>query len=132
MDLSLADPRATGVERSSGYLALAPVFTSVGGLTYRKTKGFNGSLRYRFMGNRPANETNSVVAKGYFIADAALNYTAPKWEAGISIQNLLNSKWKETQFETESRLKNETAPVSEIHFTAGTPFFARLSFTVQL
>jgi outer membrane cobalamin receptor len=132
LDLSLADPRATGVGRSAAYLPLAPLFTSVGGLTYRRTKGFNGSLRYRFMGNRPANETNTVVAKGYFIADAALNYAAPKWEAGISIQNLFNSKWKETQFETESRLKHETVPVSEIHFTAGTPFFARLNFTVQL
>ncbi len=132
MDVSLANPRATGVERSAGYLPLAPGFTSVGGLTYKKTQGWNGSLRYRFMADRPANETKSVLAKGYFIADASVNYSRPKWEAGVSIQNLLNSKWKETQFETASRLRTETTPVSEIHFTAGTPFFARLSFTLYL
>ncbi len=81
---------------------------------------------------RPANEDNSVVAKGYFVADAAINYTKKRWEAGLAIQNLFDTKWKETQFETESRLQNEPAPVSEIHFTPGTPFFARLSFTVFL
>lgn len=64
--------------------------------------------------------------------DAAVNYSRPKWEAGLSVQNLLNSRWKETQFDTESRLQNEAAPVSEIHFTPGTPFFARLSFTCWL
>lgn len=129
-DVSLADPKALGAPKTENRLPLAPTFTSTGGFTYRKDKGFNGSLRYRFMGNRPANEENSVVAKGYFIVDAALNYTQKKYEIGLSVQNAFNSKWKETQFDTESRLRNEAAPVSEIHFTPGTPFFARLSCSV--
>ena len=130
LDISLSDPRALGVPKAESYLPLAPRFTSTGGLTYRKLTGCNGSLRYRFMGDRPANEDNSVVAKGYFIVDAALNYTTPRWETGLAIQNLFNTAWKETQFDTESRLQNEPQPVSEIHFTPGTPFFARLSFTL--
>ena len=130
VDVSLANPRAIGVAKADSYLPLAPRFSSVGGLTYRKQYGLNGSLRYRLMGDRPANEDNSVVAKGYFVTDAAINYTKKKWEAGIAIQNLFDVKWKETQFDTESRLQNEPAPVSEIHFTPGTPFFARASFTV--
>ncbi|HVG16927.1 MAG TPA: TonB-dependent receptor plug domain-containing protein, partial [Chitinophagaceae bacterium] len=130
VDVSLANPRALGVDKSDSYLPLAPRFSSVGGLAYRKQYGLNGSLRYRLMGDRPANEDNSVVAKGYFVTDAAINYTKKKWEAGMAIQNLFNVKWKETQFDTESRLQNESAPVSEIHFTPGTPFFARLSFSV--
>ncbi len=129
-DITLTNPRALEVDKAESYLPLAPRFTSVGGITYRKEKGWNGSLRYRYMANRPANEDNSVIAKGYFVADAAINYTKNKWEAGISVQNLFNTKWKETQFDTESRLQNETTPVSEIHFTPGTPFFARLSFSL--
>ena len=39
-------------------------------------------------------------------------------------------KWKETQFDTESRLKNEPAPVKEIHFTPGVPFFARIKMAI--
>jgi len=127
---TVTNPRALEVDKAESYLPLAPRFTSVGGITYRKEKGWNGSLRYRYMANRPANEDNSVVAKGYFVTDAAINYTKKNWEAGISIQNLFNTKWKETQFDTESRLQNETDPVSEIHFTPGTPFFARLSFSL--
>jgi len=82
------------------------------------------------MADRPANEDYSVIANGYFVTDAAINFTKKKWETGLSIQNLFNVKWKETQFDTESRLQNEPSPVSEIHFTPGTPFFARLSFTL--
>lgn len=132
IDFSLANPRTIGVTKEESYLPLAPRFTSVGGLTYRKQKGWNGSLRYRYMADRPANETNTVVAKGYFVVDAAVNYSVKKWEVGLSIQNLLNTKWKETQFDTESQLQTETTPVSEIHFTPGTPFFARLNFTIFL
>lgn len=130
VDVTLADPRALNVPKAENYLPLAPRFSSVGGFTYRKQWGLNGSLRYRFMADRPANEDNSTIAKGYFVTDAALNYTKKNWEAGLAIQNLFNVKWKETQFDTESRLQNELIPVSEIHFTPGTPFFARASFTV--
>lgn len=130
LDISLTNPRALNTHRSESYLPLAPRFTSVGGITYRKSHGWNGSLRYRYMGDRPANEDNSVVAKGYFVTDAAINYTMKKWEAGLAIQNLFDTRWKETQFDTESRLEDEPGPVSEIHFTPGTPFFARISFSV--
>ncbi len=130
LDLSVADPRAIGVPGTESYLPLSPRFTSVGGLTYRNEYGWNGSLRYRYMADRPANENKTTIAKGYFIVDAAINYSTKKWEAGIAIQNLLNTRWKETQFDTESRLQNEIQPVSEIHFTPGSPFFARISFTV--
>ena len=130
IDISLANPRALNVLKAESYLPLAPRLTSAGGLTYRKQNGWNGSLRYRFMDDRPANKDYSTTAKGYFVTDAAINYSRKKWEAGITIQNLFDVKWKETQFDTESRLQNEAAPVLEIHFTPGSPFFARASFTV--
>ena len=128
-NLSLAKPRSLGVSSDENLIPLAPKLVSTGGITYRKESGFNGSLRYRLMGDRPANEDNSVVAKGYFVWDGTLNYTAKNWELGISVQNIFNVKWKETQFDTESRLYNEISPVSEIHFTPGTPFFGKLSYT---
>lgn len=130
VDLNYTYPKALNVPKAEDNLPLAPKFTSTGGFTYRKVTGWNGSLRYRLMGDRPANEDNSVIAKGYFICDAAINYSRKKWEAGISLQNIFNTKWKETQFDTESRLQAEPGPVSEIHFTPGTPFFARASFTL--
>ena len=128
-DLNYAHGRSVDEPKGENYLPLAPSFTTIGGITVKTKTGLNGSLRYRHISNRPANAENTIIAKGYFITDAFINYAIKKIEIGLSIQNLFNVKWKETQFDTESRLKNELAPVSEIHFTPGTPFFAKLAVT---
>jgi len=83
------------------------------------------------LGDRPGNEDYSLTAVGYFITDAVINYTSPKYEIGLVINNVFNTKWKETQFDTVTRLKGEAHPVDEICFTAGTPFAAKLSFAIK-
>ena len=130
-DVNWAKPRAIGEASGQNFIPLAVKFTSIGGLTLKNENGFNGSIRYRYVANRPANEDNSIVAKGYFVNDLLVNYTKKKITYGVSIQNIFNVKWKETQFATESRLKNEAAPVEEIHFTPGTPFNARASVMIK-
>lgn len=130
VDISSAKPRAIGEAAGMNYLPLAPLFSSTGGLSLQMKNGINGSLRYRYMANRPAKEDNSIVANGYFVSDLQLNYSQKKYNLGLTIQIILNTRWKETRFATEIRLKNEAAPVEEIHFTPGTPFFARLSWTI--
>jgi hypothetical protein len=80
------------------------------------------------MKNRPANEDNSLQAQGYFITDLTANYTKCKYEIGLEIQNLLDTKWREAPFEVESRLRNEPHAIGDISFTAGTPFFQNLKF----
>ena len=130
LDLNYAHGRSVDDPKGQNFIPLAPVWTSTGGITYSKLNGFNGSLRYRFMGDRPANENYSLTAVGYFVTDFVLNYTKKNYEIGLTINNILNTKWNETQFDTVTRLKGEAAPVDEICFTAGTPFAARLSFSV--
>jgi len=129
VDVNYAHGRAVGNPKGENYIPLAPVWTSSAGITYNNKKGFNGSFRYRFVGNRSANENYSLTAKGYFITDAVLNYTQPKYEIGLVVNNVFNTKWKETQFDTETRLKGETQPVDEVCFTPGTPFAFKLGFT---
>ena len=124
-DANYTHARSINEPSGQDYIPLAPDFTSTGGLSFQKWNGFSGGLRYRYLKSRPANEDNSIVAKGYAIADLNLNYTYDKVTFGLSIENILNSKWNETQFATESRLKNESASVEEIHFTPGTPFFIK-------
>jgi hypothetical protein len=131
VDVNYAHGRAVGEPKGANLIPLAPVFTSSAGLTYTSKNGFNGSFRYRFVGDRSANEDYSLTAKGYFITDAVLNYTKPKFEIGLVINNVFDTKWKETQFDTETRLKNEAQPVDEVCFTPGTPFAAKLSFTLK-
>jgi len=128
LDANFTRPRAVGLPEGQNYIPLAPVQTSIAGLSVRRGYGLNGSLRYRYIGDRPANEDNSLIAKGYFITDATVNYTQKTWEIGMSIENLFDTQWKEAQFDTESRLKNEATRVDEIHFTPGTPFSLKLRF----
>ncbi len=130
VDLNYARGRSIENPKGENYIPLAPKWTSTGGLTFTNKNGFNGSLRYRYIGDRPGNEDNSLIAKGYFITDAVLNYTKPKYEIGLVINNVLDTKWKETQFDTETRLKNESQSVDEICFTPGTKFAAKLSFAI--
>lgn len=131
-DISYNAAKARSVEQAKGqdFIPLAPTLTSVGGITYQSAKGWNGSLRYRYMQNRAANEDNSVTAKGYFVADAAINYTKPKYEIGFVVENLFNTKWNEAQFNTTSRLRNELTEVTELHYTPGTPFFAKVKLAL--
>jgi len=118
--------RSIDVPSGEDYIPLAPDFTTTGGLNFHNWKGFSGGFRYRYLKSRPANEDNSIVAKGYFVSDMNLNYDLNNLSFGISIQNLFNTKWNETQFATESRLKDEQHSVEEIHFTPGTPFFLKV------
>ena len=130
-DLTLTRPRATDAETGKDYLPLAPLFTAAGGLSLQPCKGWSGSIRYRWLGDRPANEDYTLTASGYFISDLQANYDLRQVRLGLSINNIFNTLWKETQFATLSRLKNEATPVEEIHFTAGSPFFARFMLTYQ-
>ena len=125
-DANATNPRSRDLPDGQNYIPLAPVFTSIGGLSFKKKNGMNGSVRYRYMGNRPGNEDNSLNAIGYFITDALVNYTQQKYEIGFSIENIFNNHWREAQFETTSRLKNEIDPVTEINYTAGTPIFVKV------
>ncbi|HTL10349.1 MAG TPA: TonB-dependent receptor [Chitinophagaceae bacterium] len=131
LDINYAHGRIIGEAKGNNYIPLAPVWTSSGGITYAARKGLNGSIRYRFVGSRAANEDYSLQASGYFITDAVLNYTKPRYEIGLVVNNVLNTRWKETQFATETRIKGETQPVDEVCFTPGTPFAAKLSFTIK-
>ena len=124
-DANYAFARSIDEPKGKNYIPLAPDFTSTAGIGLNNWNGFSGSFRFRFMNNRPANEDNSIIADGYAIFDLNLNYQYKGLLAGISIENLFDTKWKETQFATESRLNNEPTSVEEIHFTPGTPFFFR-------
>ncbi len=132
IDINYAYARDIQAPKGSNYLPLAVPLSSAGGLNYKFKNGINGGLSYRYMKDRPANADNSLIAKGYFVTDLTAFYTKKKFEFGIEIQNLFNVKWREEQFEVVSRLKNEPAPVDDINYTSGTPFFAKLVFAIFL
>jgi len=130
LNVNLARPRLADSLAGHAYLALAPTFTSTGGLDFKFANGINGGLSYRYMHSRPGNNTNTLTADGYYVTDLKLNYTQKKYEIGLSIENLLNTKWNEFEAEEVSRLRGEAAPIDQMSFTPGTPFFAKLRVAV--
>ena len=86
------------------------------------SSSLHASLRYRWTGDRPANEDNSVVADGYFLLDAALTYTRRSFEFSLSAANLLNKNWNEAQFDGETFIPGDIESISELTFTPGDPF----------
>ncbi len=129
-DLNYTYARSTEEPSGEDYIPLAPEFTSSGGLAVENLSGFSGSISYRYINDRPANEDFSITAEGYVVTDLNLNYRYKNIQFGVIIENLLDTEWNETQFATESRLRNEEFPVEEIHFTPGTPFFLRGKLSV--
>jgi len=130
MNVDVANPRDLDAVKGQNYLPLAPRFTSTGGVYYRFKNGWNGGISYRYMHDRPANEDYTLTALGYFVTDLTANYTKRKYEISLAIENLFNQQWNEAQFEYISRLKHETAPVDEVSYTPGVPFFAKLKLAV--
>ncbi len=134
LDIDASYTLANSVDDPEGenYIPLAVKWCSEGGLQFNNNKKFSAGLRYRFIGDRPANEDYSIVAPGYFILDATAGYQVKNIRFGLNLENILNTEWNEAQFATLSRLKNELNPVEEINFTPGTPFNLRFKVEIKL
>ncbi|WP_338056313.1 TonB-dependent receptor [Tenacibaculum bernardetii] len=126
-DATLTNAKSLGTSSGEDHIPLAPIVTVTGGLSVNNFNNFSGGIDYRYLGDRPANEDNSIVAEGYFVTDANISYKMNDITLGLSVENLFNVAWNETQFATESRLQNEPNSVEEIHFTPGTPFSVKAS-----
>ncbi len=130
-DFNYAHARAIEAPEGQSYIPLAPSFTATGGVSWLLPSGLSGSLRYCYLHDRPANEDHSLVAQGYFVTDANIHYSFRQWSLSLIAENLFNTDWKETQFETTSRLRDEPSSVTEIHFTPGSPFNLRAKVSVS-
>ena len=129
-NVNLAHPRLADSAKNTGYLALAPTFTSTGGLDFKFANGINGGLSYRYLHSRPGNNTGTLTADGYFVTDLKVNYTQKRYEIGLTVENLFNTKWNEFEAEEVSQIRGEVAPVDQMSFTPGTPFFVKLRVAV--
>lgn len=125
-DVNYAFARSIEEEAGNDYIPLAPDLTATAGISFLHDKGFYGSIKSRYIKDRPANEDNSIVAEGYFLTDINAGYQWKRLDLSISIKNVFDTEWNDAQFATESRLKDELLPVEEIHFTPGSPFFIKM------
>jgi outer membrane receptor protein involved in Fe transport len=59
-NINIAHARSMEDAKGENHIPLAPTFTSTGGLNYQH-KSWNVSMRYRYLGNRAANEDYSIM-----------------------------------------------------------------------
>jgi outer membrane receptor protein involved in Fe transport len=119
-DLTLSRGRFLDAPRGEDRIPLAPRVTSSGGLTARNALSSAG-VRYRIVGDRPADETGAVTAQGHALLElfASRRVGALTFSAGV--ENLTNTRWNEAQFATTSRLRGESMGITELHYTPGAP-----------
>jgi outer membrane receptor protein involved in Fe transport len=140
-DLDANFVRATFIENpgNANAVALAPTRIISGGLSALHPRGFLGRVGFFHIGDRPATEDRFLRAEGFTRVDAAAGYRMARFELAVTVQNLLNTSWREAQFANVSRLPNETGPAScgpgtrpvedggafrgceDLHFTPGAP-----------
>jgi hypothetical protein len=105
-------------------VALAPTRTFSAGLgVMRKVGDLTpfGSVRVKSIADRPATTDGSLVAQGYTVVNAEAGLRWRDFELRLDVLNLLDSKWREAQFATTSRLAWEPSAVTGINFTPGWP-----------
>lgn len=116
------------------YVDSAPHTVGNAGLTFSGYRGFNASLGYRHTGNyRLDGEDAGIRASGLDVVDFSMSKRLRRWvDFNLSIDNLTNKRYYETQNFFESRLRPGDAAISRIHGTPGYPIGVTMGFTFHL
>jgi outer membrane receptor protein involved in Fe transport len=113
--------------RNGDAIPLAPELLAYGAVIVRWPEGLTSQLQVTYLGVRPLVEDRSVKSPSWVEFDVTERYQLPvklphgRLEAFFFIKNLLNTQWEQAIFSFESRLRNEAAPVNDIHFVPGNP-----------
>ncbi|HYD47641.1 MAG TPA: TonB-dependent receptor, partial [Terriglobales bacterium] len=128
--------------QGGGEVPLAPRLLINGGLTAELGNGFSAALRARSVGDRPANEDDTLTAQGYSVFDLLAQYRWRNLEAHLGLFNFTDANWREAQFGDTSCTRDELGAdprcsaegggdgIEDIHFTPGNPIGARGGVTV--
>ena len=111
----------------------APHTVADGSLTLSDYHGFTASLRYRHIGNyRLDGEDASIRAAGHDVLDFNMaKRIGRNLDFNLSIDNLTNKRYFETQNYFESRLRPGAAAASRLHATPGYPTTVTVGLTFR-
>jgi hypothetical protein len=122
-NLSLAHAAFVHNAGNGSALALAPRIMGQGGVTLLHGPAFV-SLRARGIADRPGNDGGTLTAQGYLIFDLIAGRTFGKLDLNLTLNNLLDSDWREAQFAGTSAIVPGGPAVEQMHFTPGIPLTA--------
>ncbi|MCC6156579.1 MAG: TonB-dependent receptor [Deltaproteobacteria bacterium] len=106
-----------------------PIFLMTNGIGVSDLAGWRGMIRGRYMGERELDQGD--FADPYYVTDVVVGYDAKTWGAELAIDNVFDVEWEDAVFSYETRPEPNGETVNGIHYTAGTPFFARATVTAR-
>ncbi len=116
------------------YVDSAPHTVGNVGLTFHSWKGILASLRYRHAGNyRVDGREAGLKAFGIDVIDLGFSKRLRSdLDVNLSIDNLTNKRYYETQNYFQSRLTPDAEPAARLHVTPGYPSSVVLGLTYRL
>jgi outer membrane receptor protein involved in Fe transport len=125
------DDPAPGVRK---YIDSAPHVVANAALTLADWKGFCGSLRYRHISNYRLDPVDpGIRASGLDVLDLSINKRLRRWmDFNLSIDNLTDKRYYETQNYFESRIRPGAEVLPRIHATPGYPITVTAGVTFRL
>jgi outer membrane receptor protein involved in Fe transport len=116
------------------YVDSAPHFVANAALTMAGWHGWSGSLRMRAINHyRLDGEDPSIVASGLTVFDFGVARRIRRGiELNLSLDNLTNRNYYETQNYFESRVTPDDPILGRIHGTPGYPLTAVVGLTFRL
>jgi outer membrane receptor protein involved in Fe transport len=130
-NVSIAHSAFVANHGNGSALALAPKLMGAGGVTVVDGDQFV-ALRARGIADRPGNDSGTLTAEGYLIFDLMAGRNFGKHvNVNLTINNLLNSDWREAQFADSSRITPTSNIVEQMHFTPGIPLTATLTAAIS-
>jgi outer membrane receptor protein involved in Fe transport len=113
------------------YVDSAPHLVGNAALTLAEWRGFSGSLRYRHINSyRLDPEIRTIQASGVDVLDFSVAKRVCSWmDFNLSIDNLTDKRFFETQNYFESRLRPGDPVVARIHATPGYPITVTTGLT---
>ncbi len=111
-------------------VALAPRLMGGGGVAVRRGAS-RASLRARGIDRRIADMATNLVADASFLLDLVVAHRVGRAEVTLTVNNLLDSVWREAQFAETSRATPMGELRDDIHFTPGMPLTALVTLAMS-
>ncbi|TFV98633.1 TonB-dependent receptor, partial [Oxalobacteraceae bacterium OM1] len=124
-------PRFTDDDAAGSYIPGAIERTVSIGVSGERGR-WSGGMRLRYFGGRPLVEDNSIRSSASTLVNAKIGYALTKdVKLTAEVLNLFDRRVSDIDYFYESRLRNEPAPVADIHTHPGEPRSVRLGVVMN-
>jgi len=131
-DLSVSRAQFTDDDPSGNTIPGAIDRVASLGVTVKDLGPWSGTVHARYFGPRPLIEDDSVRSQSSTIVSARASYKVDaRTSINFDVFNLFNRKANDIEYYYPSQLRNEAAPVNDIHFHPAEPRTVRLAVVAR-